>query len=62
MCPACISTLAILVTGAVSSGGVAALVVSKFRAMSGAKRSTRESTASEGTMEDVKDEFLLRHE
>gem|GEM_PF-3448775 len=35
MCPACISTLAILVAGAVSSGGVTALVVSKIRATSG---------------------------
>jgi hypothetical protein len=32
MCPACMATLAILVTGVVSSGGVAALVVSKLRA------------------------------
>jgi hypothetical protein len=35
MCPACISTLAILVAGAVSSGGVTTLVVGKFRVMSG---------------------------
>jgi hypothetical protein len=35
MCPACISTLAIWVAGAVSSGGVMAVVVSKFRARSG---------------------------
>jgi len=34
MCPACISMLAILVGGAVSSGGVTALVVGKFRAIS----------------------------
>ena len=35
MCPACISTLAIAIAGAVSSGGVTALVVGKFRLMSG---------------------------
>jgi len=35
MCPACISTLAMLVAGAVSSTGVTALVVGKFRVMSG---------------------------
>jgi hypothetical protein len=35
MCPACISTLAVMVAGAVSSGGVLAVVVSKFREMSG---------------------------
>jgi hypothetical protein len=46
MCPACISMLAILVAGAVSSGGVTALVVSKFRAMSGnsSAESSMEST------------------
>jgi hypothetical protein len=35
MCPACMATVAMLVVGAVSSGGVTALVVSKFRTMSG---------------------------
>ena len=35
MCPACISTLAVMVAGAVSSGGVMAVVVSKFRELSG---------------------------
>ena len=35
MCPACISTLAVMVAGAVSSGGMLAVVMSKFRAMSG---------------------------
>ena len=35
MCPGCISTLAMVVAGMVSSGGVTALVVGKFRAMSG---------------------------
>jgi hypothetical protein len=32
MCPACITTVAIIVAGATSTGGVAALVVKKRRA------------------------------
>ncbi len=54
MCPACISMLAILAAGAVSSGGVTALVVSKFRAMSGsssAKSSMESANQKEETWE-----------
>lgn len=50
MCPACISTLAIMVTGAVSSGGVAAVVVSKFwelSGMSGTKSSVEKENPEE---------------
>ncbi len=49
MCPACISTLAMLVAGALSSGGVTALVVSKFRVMSGAKSSVEKANQKEET-------------
>jgi hypothetical protein len=31
MCPACLATLAMMVVGASSTGGLAALVVNKFR-------------------------------
>ena len=37
MCPACITTAALMVAGATSMGGVAVLVVEKLRAKSGAK-------------------------
>ena len=37
MCPACITTVALIVAGATSTGGVAALVVKKRRAKNGAK-------------------------
>ncbi len=53
MCPACFSTLAILV-GAVSSGGVMTVVVSKFRAVSGisgAKNSDEGPTQKEEAWE-----------
>jgi hypothetical protein len=52
MCPACISTLAMLLAGAVSSGGVTALVVGKFRVMSGiggAKSSVEKANQEEET-------------
>ena len=37
MCPACLATLAMIVAGASSTGGLAALVVSKFRDDTSAK-------------------------
>jgi hypothetical protein len=37
MCPACLATLAMIVVGASSTGGLAALVVSKFRDDTSAK-------------------------
>jgi hypothetical protein len=37
MCPACLATLAMFVVGASSTGGLAALVVSKFRNDTSAK-------------------------
>ena len=37
MCPACITTVALIVAGATSTSGVAALVVKKHRAKNGAK-------------------------
>ena len=37
MCPACLATLAMMVVGASSTGGLAALVVSKFRDDTSAK-------------------------
>lgn len=37
MCPACIATAALVVTGATSAGGLIALVVSKLPAQTGTK-------------------------
>ncbi len=37
MCPACLATLAIIVVGTSSTGGLAALVVNKFRNDTSAK-------------------------
>ena len=38
MCPACLATLAMMVAGTASTGGVAAVLMRKFRAKIGAKR------------------------
>jgi hypothetical protein len=40
MCPACLAALAMIVAGTTSTGGVAALLVNKFRAKAGAKKET----------------------
>ncbi|MGB9467430.1 MAG: hypothetical protein WBR10_20145 [Candidatus Acidiferrum sp.] len=53
MCPACISTLAIMVAGAMSSGGVTAVVVNKFRALSGAKSGAENSEESTNQKEEI---------
>lgn len=37
MCPACLATLAMIVVGASSTGGLAAFVVNKFRSDTSAK-------------------------
>ncbi len=37
MCPACITTVALVVAGATSTGGLTALVVKTLRAKTGAK-------------------------
>jgi hypothetical protein len=49
MCPACLEALALLIVGATSSGGVAALIVNKFRAESkeGAKDSLKDPNPKE---------------
>jgi hypothetical protein len=47
MCPACITTAALMVAGATSTGGVAVLVVKKLRAKSGAKKIDTQSKAKE---------------
>ncbi len=39
MCPACLTSMALVIAGATSTGGVTALVVRKLRA----KRDTKES-------------------
>ena len=38
ICPACLATLAMMVAGAASTGGVATLLVNKFRVKAGAKK------------------------
>lgn len=50
MCPACISALAMMAAGAVSSGGLMA-VVSKFRRMSVVKGSLESKNQKENTWE-----------
>ncbi len=38
MCPACLTTAALMVAGATSTGGLTALVVKNLRAKAGAKK------------------------
>jgi hypothetical protein len=38
MCPACLATLAMIIAGATSTGGVATVLVNKFRAKTDAKK------------------------
>ena len=38
MCPACLATLAMMVAGTVSSGGVAAVLMREFRVKKGVKK------------------------
>lgn len=54
MCPACMATVALLVAGAASTGGVAALVVGKLRAAGGEKdlsESSKEANQKEESWE-----------
>jgi len=47
MCPACITTVALVVAGATSTGGLTALVVKTLRAKTGAKSSNPTTQAGE---------------
>jgi hypothetical protein len=38
MCPACLASLAMMISGATSTGGVAAVVIHRFRAKKGVKK------------------------
>jgi hypothetical protein len=38
MCPACLATLAMIIAGATSTGGVATLLLNKFRVEKGVKK------------------------
>ena len=38
MCPACLASLAMIVAGTASTGGLAAVLVNKFRVKGGAKK------------------------
>ncbi len=38
MCPACLATLAMIIAGATSTGGVATVLVNKFRVKKGVKK------------------------
>jgi hypothetical protein len=38
MCPACLATLAMMVAGTASTGGLAAVLVNKFRVKNSAKK------------------------
>lgn len=48
MCPACLTTAALMLAGATSAGGLTAPVVKKLRAKTGANSSTNPTTKSEG--------------
>jgi hypothetical protein len=45
MCPACLAALAMMVAGTASTGGVAAVLIHKFRVKRGAKKMGRVSTS-----------------
>ncbi len=47
MCPFCLSTLGLIVAGAVTTGGIAALVVKVSRQENGAKATLSESNREE---------------
>jgi acetyl esterase/lipase len=38
MCPACLATLAMMIAGASSTGGLAAVLIHKFRVKKGVKK------------------------
>ena len=38
MCPACLASLAMMIAGATSTGGVAAVLIHRFRAKKGVKK------------------------
>ena len=57
MCPACLATLAMIVVGASSTGGLAALVVNKFRNDTSAKL-----TATVSKMKGNQTKEKARHE
>lgn len=50
MCPACMATVALLIGSAVSSGGVAAVVVSRLLGPKGRKSFSREEESREGSI------------
>ena len=60
MCPACISTAALLVAGSISTGGLATLVRLKFRAPTGP--SIHEQTGHELTTHEPTGPQLTTHE
>ncbi len=57
MCPACMAATAMLIASAVSTGGVAAVVVSKLLAPKGAKRSSRGTESRKGNRGEGADVF-----
>jgi len=52
VCPFCFSTLAMVVVGAASTGGVAAIVFKQVRAHDDAERSTNKSEGVENATEN----------
>lgn len=55
MCPACMATVALLIGSAVSSGGVAAVVVSKLRGKGAGQRPSGEDKSNEGNIGEATD-------
>ena len=55
MCPACMATMAMLIASAVSTGGVAAVLANKLRAISSAWRNTKNFVESTNQEEETWD-------
>lgn len=53
MCPACLSTVAVIAAGAGSTGGLAALVVRKVRSKSAAQTRTHDAPAQPPANEET---------
>jgi len=54
MCPACISTLALIAAGAGSAGGLAAVVVRKVRRKPAAQTSSHDAPALPANEEEMR--------
>lgn len=51
MCPGCLASVAMMITGVISTGGLTALVMKKLDSKTGAKKSIQNQTQKEETWE-----------